>query len=84
MTLLARAFVKQGVDSILTITYQDTSNHSNQKLSGEDQAKLIHLASRPALDGYNRWSLSLLGEKSRMILKYPVKRDAIGRMLKSA
>ena len=75
-------FFEGGIDEAITIKRNSNSDHANQKLTAEDEAKLIALACGPAPEGYTRWSYSLLEEKSATILEHPVKRDAIARKLK--
>jgi len=75
-------FFKGGIDAVLKIKRNNNSNHANQKLTAEDEAKLITLACGPAPEGYTRWSYSLLEQEAATILEHPVKRDAIARKLK--
>lgn len=82
VTRIATIFATDGLDAVLKLRRSDASNHARQKLTGEDEAKIIELACGPAPEGYTRWSLSLLAEKSIGLVEHPVKRDAIGRMLK--
>ncbi|TLQ51918.1 hypothetical protein FEZ34_01690 [Lacticaseibacillus casei] len=42
------------------------------------------MASGPAPEGHNRWSLSLVAEHAKVFLEHPVKSGAIGHMLKKA
>ena len=82
VTHVAKSFSQGDLDTVMTIARSEASNHANQKLSGEDQAHIIQLACGPTADGYAQWSLSLLEEKAKVFLELPVKRGAIGRMLK--
>ncbi|MFT9426743.1 MAG: helix-turn-helix domain-containing protein [Sporolactobacillus sp.] len=77
-----KLFLNGGLDKALTFKRGEGSNHSNQKINGEAEAKIIQLACGPAPEGYSRWSLRLLEQECKVILDVPVKKDAIGRRLK--
>lgn len=75
-------FLNGGLNEVLTFKRGEGSNHSHQKIDGEAEAKIIKLACGPAPEGYSHWSLRLLEQECKIILDVPVKKDAIGRMLK--
>lgn len=53
-----------------------------RKADGRTEAKLIQIACGPAPDGYSRWTLRLLDEKSRVELEAPISRETIRRVKK--
>jgi hypothetical protein len=75
-------FLNGGLNEVLTFKRGEGSNHSHQKIDGEAEAKIIKLACGPVPEGYSHWSLRLLEQECKVILDVPVKKDAIGRMLK--
>ena len=79
---IVKMFVQEGLEGVLTIKRNDASNHTNQKVTGEDEAKLIQIALSDPPEGHARWSLRLLEEKAKVVLEHPIKKDAIGRLLK--
>lgn len=79
---VTRLLVDRGLDEVFTFKRGEGSNHSHQKIDGEAEAKIIKLACGPAPEGYSHWSLRLLEQECKVILDVPVKKDAIGRMLK--
>jgi transposase len=56
---LRQRFVEEGFDVTLT---GKPRGHKPQKLSGEDEARLIALVCSPKPNGRSRWSLRLLAE----------------------
>lgn len=79
---VVKLFLDGGLEQALAYHRNPISDRTNQKMSGADQARIIQLACGPAPEGHSRWSLSLLEEAGKLVLDVPVKRDAIGRMLK--
>nr|WP_281169977.1 IS630 family transposase [Schleiferilactobacillus shenzhenensis] len=77
-----RTFAAEGIEAVLSLKRSDASNHSRQKMTGADEARIIQLLCEPVPDGHARWTLVLLEEKVKLMMAQPVKRDAIGRMLK--
>ena len=76
------AYVKGGIDNVLTIKRSINSGTANIKVDGRAEAQLIQLACSEAPEGRSRWTLDLLVEKSKVILDTPVSRSTIGRVLK--
>ena len=76
------AYVKGGIDNVLTIKRSINSDTANIKVDGRAEAQLIQLACSEAPEGRSRWTLDLLVEKSKVILDTPVSRSTIGRVLK--
>ena len=77
------AYIKGGIDKVLTIKRSINSDTANIKVDGRAEAQLIQLACSKAPEGRNRWTLNLLVEKSKVILDTPVSRSTIGRVLKN-
>lgn len=75
-------FVSGGLEEALSYKRSVNSDNSRRKVDGRAEAQLIALASGPPPEGYARWSLRLLAEKSKVILENPVEKSAIGRVLK--
>ena len=74
-------YVNGGINKIITLERNPNSN-AHRKVDGRAEARLIELACGPVPEGYSRWTLRLLEEKSRIILDEPVGKDAIHRALK--
>ena len=74
------AYVKGGIDNVLTIKRSINSGTANIKVDGRAEAQLIQLACSEAPEGRSRWTLDLLVEKSKVILDTPVSRSTIGRV----
>lgn len=79
---IIRDYVNKGIDSIVRYNINPNSAASLRKADGRAEAKLIQIACGPAPDGYSRWTLKLLEEKSRVELETPISRETIRRVLK--
>ena len=79
---LIRNYVNKGIDSIIRYNISPNSAAALRKADGRAKAKLIQIACGPAPDGYSRWTLRLLEEKSRVELETPISRETIRRVLK--
>jgi len=78
---IVKDYADHGLDA--TITYQRNPNsNAKRKIDGRAEAQLIQLACSQPPEGHARWTLSLLEEKSSVILDTPVKREAIRETLK--
>ena len=60
---IRQRFVEEGLDVALG-AHSHKPRPYLQKLDGEQEAKLIALACSPAPEGYKRWTLRLLAEKT--------------------
>ena len=75
-------FSSGGLDAVLTIRRSVNSDNANRKVDGRAESRIIQLACGPAPEGYGRWTLRLLADKSKVVLDEPVWKDAIARVLK--
>ena len=75
-------FSSGGLDAVLTIRRSVNSDNANRKVDGRAESRIIQLACGPAPEGYGRWTLRLLADKSKVVLDEPVGKDAIARVLK--
>lgn len=71
-------YVDGGIDRAL---YDAPRSGQPPKLTGKDKAKIVALACTDPPDGYGRWTLDLLTERSAPRLTHPVSRTAIWKVL---
>lgn len=75
-------YINGGLSSVLQYRRSVNSDQARRKLDGRAEARIIELACGPAPQGHSRWTIRLLEEQSRVVLKTPVSREAIRRALK--
>ncbi len=81
ITNIIKDYTNHGLTT--TVTYKRNPNsNATKKIDGCSEARIIELACSSPPDGYSRWTLRLLAEKSKMILDTPVSKDAIRQTLK--
>ncbi|MEE5988833.1 hypothetical protein L1O48_09030 [Ligilactobacillus equi] len=80
---VVRMFIQKGLEAVLTLKRNEVSNHTRQKITDEDDVKLIQLALSDSPEGYARWSLRFIEKEAKAILEHAIKKDAIGRLLKN-
>lgn len=77
-----KKYLAGGVEEVLTIHRHENSNNSGRKVDGRAEAQLVAMSLSEPPEGYARWTLRLLEEKSKVVLETPVGKDAIRRTLK--
>ena len=82
VTNTVRKYVKEGLESTISLKRSVNSDNANRKLDGRAEARLIEIACTPAPKGHTRWTLRLLEEQAKIVLDTPVGKNAIGRALK--
>ena len=75
-------FVNGGIEEVVSYKRSVNSDNARRKVDSRAEARIIELATSPAPEGHERWTLRLLEEKSKIILETPVSKDTIGRTLK--
>lgn len=72
-----------GLVLAMAVTYKHSPNsNATKKMDGCAEAHIIELACSAPPEGYSRWTLRLLAEKSKVILETPVSKDAIRKTFK--
>lgn len=80
VTRICKTYVEEGLESALN---EKKRSGRPEVITGEDQAKIIALACSKAPEGYARWTLRLLSEKSiELNLTRSISHDKIGDILK--
>lgn len=74
-------YTKNGLDGAITYKRNPNSN-AVRKVDGRGEARIIELACSIPPEGYARWSLRLLAEKSKVVLDTPVSKNTIHDILK--
>lgn len=81
ITNIINDYINHGL--VKTITYKRNPNsNAAKKIDGRSEARIIELACSAPPEGYSRWTLRLLAEKSRVVLDAPVSKDTIHQILK--
>lgn len=77
-----KKYCSEGLAKAVTPVRNPNSNTARLKATGDVEAKIIAQACKSALEGYSRWTVSLLTAECAVILEEPVSRATIGRVLK--
>ena len=75
-------YTKYGMDYVITIKRNVNSDNARRKVDDGIEAGIIALACGPVPQGYSRWTLRLLEEKTKVTMEKAVGKDAIRRILK--
>jgi len=67
VTNTVRRYIKEGIDSAVSLKRSVNSNNARCKLDGRAEARLIEIACMPAPEGHSRWTLRLLEEQAILI-----------------
>lgn len=81
ITNIVKDYADNGLVGAITYKRNPNSN-APKKIDGRSEARIIELACSAPPEGYARWTLRLLAEKSKVILETPVSKDAIRETLK--
>lgn len=76
------AYSNGGIENVITLKQSINSDNARRLADGRAEALIIELACGPVPEGHSRWTIRLLEEKLKVILKTPVSREAIRRTLK--
>lgn len=76
------AYSNGGIENVITLKQSINSDNAHRLADGRAEAPIIELACGPVPEGHSRWTIRLLEEKLKVILKTPVSREAIRRTLK--
>lgn len=82
ITNIIQAYVKSGITNIIQYNISPNSSAARRKMDGRAEARIIQMACGPTPQGYSRWTLRLLEEKTRVELDIPVGRETIRETLK--
>lgn len=77
ITNIIQSYAKNGIKDIIRYNISPNSSAALRKMDGRTEARIIQMACGPAPDGHSRWTLRLLGERARIDLEVPIKREAI-------
>jgi transposase len=77
-----KKYVEEGFEGAITLKRNVNSDNARRKVDGRAEAQLVALACGPVPEGHSRWTLRLLEEKAKVVLKAPVSHDTIRRTLK--
>ena len=74
---------ESSIDTVLTFKHDPTSDDVKRKIDGREEAKLVRLACTKPPESQSRWTIRSLTEASAKILKHPVSRSTVHRVLKN-
>ncbi len=84
VTNTVKKYVTGGVEEATKYNRSINSDNARRKVDGRAEARIIELACSPVPEGYARWTIRILEEKSRLVLETPVSREAIRKALKKS
>ncbi len=82
VSTVRREFTEKGLEETVRFHRNANSDIANQKLTGADEAHIIHAACQDAPKGHSHWTLDLLLDYVQPRLSVSIGRDAIARTLK--
>jgi hypothetical protein len=78
---VSKQYVKEGLERVLNRKKRETPPVPG-KVTGEVEAKIIAACCSEPPEGYSRWTLRLLEERSKVIVGIELSRTTIGGVLK--
>lgn len=77
-----KKYCESGLDAAVRSARNPNSDTSRLKATGAVEAKVIAKACTAPLEGYARWTVTLLAEESAVILEDSLSRATVGRVMK--
>ena len=69
VTNTVRQYVEEGLEATVTLKRNINSDNARRKLDGRAEARMIEVACTPAPVGHSRWTLRLLEEQAKIVLR---------------